>query len=242
MVLNQTSEFLENSEVLPRRRHKNHETQNRREARRIAPIWRVTIRGMETAPRLLQSEALRRCTLNECHAACCLHGVWVDTDKAADILAHAADILPCLPPEARDSRSWFTPEREPDPFVPSGEVIHTRVVEAPAHYGGTACIFLRPDYKCALQVAGEALGLHPWHFKPFYCILHPLDLDEEGRLTLDETRLLLEEPASCLRPSESIHPLREIFAPELAYLGRLTDKSRVTSAVSVANADDAEAR
>ncbi len=182
---------------------------------------------MEINPRLLQSEAVRRCTLDECHAACCLHGVWVERDKAEDILAHAAEILPWMPEEAADPDAWFTGTPESDPFVPCGEVIHSRVVPSPEHYGGTACIFLRPDYKCALQVAGEMLGLHPWHFKPFYCVLHPLDLDAEGRITLDETSLLLDEPASCLRPAEMPVPLREIFAPELAYL--LPKKGQETS-------------
>ncbi len=173
---------------------------------------------MEIAPRLLQSEPMRRCTLDECHAACCLYGVWVDVGRMQEIIHRAAEIAPHMPPQAKNPARWFTEQREADPYLPTGEAVHTRVVEAPAHYGGTACIFLRPDHKCALQVTAEALGEHPWHFKPFYCILHPLDLDETGRVTLDETRLLLEEPASCLRPSEGLHPLKEIFAPELAYL------------------------
>jgi hypothetical protein len=87
-----------------------------------------------------------------------------------------------------------------------------------AHYGGTACIFLRRDYLCALQVAASTNGLHPWRFKPFYCILHPLDLDEAGRITLDETGEMLAEPGSCLRPAEQPIPLIETFAPELRYL------------------------
>jgi hypothetical protein len=60
--------------------------------------------------------------------------------------------------------------------------------------------------------------LHPWQFKPYYCILHPLDLDEQGRITLDETKLLLDEAGSCLRPAENPIPLVETFGPELRYL------------------------
>ena len=176
------------------------------------------MRAMEYTPRLLASEPMRRCRLSECRAACCLYGVWADRAEAQDILAHADQIAPHMPPSARDPQMWFTDEREPDPFTPSQEVVHSRVVEAPAHYGGTACIFLRADYKCALQVAGEALGMHPWRFKPFYCILHPLDLNERGEITLDDTPSLLDEPGSCLRPDETPHPLVETFAPELRYL------------------------
>ena len=53
--------------------------------------------------------------------------------------------------------------------------------------------------------------------KPFYCILHPLDLDDTGRITLDETRLLAEEEASCLVPIDQLIPLMETFEPELRY-------------------------
>jgi hypothetical protein len=92
------------------------------------------------------------------------------------------------------------------------------VLPDPQHYGETACIFLRKDHLCALQVAAIANNLHPWRFKPFYCILHPLDLDEQGRITLDETDLMQSEPGSCLRASGCLIPLLETFEPELRYL------------------------
>src|SRR5659263_460297 len=60
--------------------------------------------------------------------------------------------------------------------------------------------------------------MHPWRFKPFYCILHPLDLDEQGRITVDSTEDLLEEQGSCLVPSDQPVPLIETFANELQYL------------------------
>ena len=169
-------------------------------------------------PRLLQSEPVRRCTLDECHAACCLHGAWVDLAEIKDILAHANLIRPHMPRDAREPADWFDDRQEADDYALSGQAGHTRVLLDADHYGGTACIFLRSDYKCALQVAAQEEGLHPWRFKPFYCILHPLDLDEEGRITLDETALLLDEPGSCLRPADSPAPLTETFAEELRYL------------------------
>lgn len=168
-------------------------------------------------PRLLLRERMRRCQLGECQAACCLHGVWVDTQEAADILAHASTIAPHMPVENPDDRLWFDQTREPDEWMPSGEVVHSLILDAPWHYGSTACGFLRRDYKCALQVAADEAGLHPWRFKPFYCVLHPLDIDDQGRITLDETRLLLEEPASCLRPADNGISLLDTFEPELSY-------------------------
>ena len=169
-------------------------------------------------PRMLQSEAVRRCTLGECRAACCLHGAWIDRVEIEDIQAHADLIAPHMPPGLTDPADWFDDRCESDPYAISGEVGHSDVLPDSEHYGGTACIFLRSDHKCALQAAASEVGLHPWRFKPFYCILHPLDLDEQGRITLDETDLLLAEPGSCLRPAEHPTPLIETFAPELRYL------------------------
>ncbi|HBY08411.1 MAG TPA: hypothetical protein DEH22_11695 [Chloroflexi bacterium] len=172
----------------------------------------------EINPRMLQSEPLQRCTLAECRAACCLYGAWVDRVKIEDILANAEQISPHMPPETRNPQLWFDDGWEADEFSLSGEVGHTRVLTVPDPLGDTVCIFLRADRKCILQIAALEMGLHPWHFKPFYCILHPLDLDELGRITLDETEALLREPGSCLRPAERALPLAETFAEELRYL------------------------
>jgi hypothetical protein len=61
------------------------------------------------------------------------------------------------------------------------------------------------------------MGRHPWSLKPFYCILHPLDLDEEGKITLDKTELLVKEQGSCLRPVDEPISLIETFQEELEY-------------------------
>jgi hypothetical protein len=164
------------------------------------------------------SEPLQRCIFPACKAACCVFGAWVDLTQADDILAHQDLILPHMPPAHRQPDLWFDGQEEDDPHTLSGKVTHTTVLPDPGHYGGTACIFLRQDYECALQTAATQADLHPWRFKPFYCILHPLDLDEHGLITLDETRLLLAEPASCLRPSDKPIPLKETFSEELEYL------------------------
>ena len=161
---------------------------------------------------------MRRCRLDECQAACCLHGAWVDRVEIKDILSHESLIAPHMPSEAADPADWFDQRREPDQYAISGEVGHTMVLPDPDHYGETACIFLRRDYKCALQTAATEAHLHPWRFKPFYCILHPLDLDDQGRITLDDTDLMLSEPGSCLWPASHPLPLIETFAEELRYL------------------------
>jgi hypothetical protein len=169
-------------------------------------------------PRILRSEPLQRCVLHECKGACCVFGVWVDRREVDDILANAALILPSMPENAKVPGEWFVPVEDDDIHSPSGKVIHTAVENNLEHYGGTACIFLREDAKCALQVAGAENHLHPWRFKPFYCILHPLDLDEEGRITVDEVETLVSEPGSCLQSADHPIPLTVTFEEELSYL------------------------
>ena len=77
---------------------------------------------------------------------------------------------------------------------------------------------MRSDNKCALQVAAIVANQHPWRFKPFYCILQPLELDEQGCITLDANDQLLSESGSCLRAANHPIPLIETFSEELRYL------------------------
>jgi hypothetical protein len=169
-------------------------------------------------PRMYQPEPMQRCKLHDCNGACCLYGVWLDEKEVQDLLANREMIIPHLPEEQRDPALWLDGREDEDEFSPSKRVLHSAVLPADWHYGETACGFLRRDAKCALQVAAVAAGLHPWRFKQFYCILHPLDLDEQGHITLDETGLLLDEAGSCLRPSAQPVSLLETFEEELRYL------------------------
>jgi hypothetical protein len=169
-------------------------------------------------PRMFRSEPLQRCELGECKGACCVFGVWVDLREVDDIMQNSAIILPFMPEDCRNPSEWFAGVEDNDPRSPSGRVCHTAVENRSEHYQGTACIFWLSDGKCALQVAADANGLHPWRFKPFYCILHPLDLDEKGRITLDEVEEMVNEPGSCVRAAPQPIPLVKTFEPEFRYL------------------------
>ena len=169
------------------------------------------------SPRMLKAETMQRCKLRQCQAACCLHGVWAGMDEVEKIMQYSYQISPHMRENQQNPQNWFGEEQEIDSFVPGGVAIHTTVLEDPKHWGGTACVFLRADHKCALQVAAVSAGLHPWHYKPFYCILHPLDLDDQGRITLDHSDTLLDEPGSCLRPANQPIPLLLTFEEELRY-------------------------
>jgi hypothetical protein len=169
-------------------------------------------------PRMLASEPIQRCCLDDCHGACCVFGVWVDEREKNEILANAALILPHMPLTGQEPADWFADMESKDERIIHKKVIHTGVETVPDHYGGTACTFWRDDGKCALQVAAVSNNLHPWRFKPYYCILHPLDLDEKGRITLDAVEEMVDEPGSCVRRHSAPVPLSTTFEPELKYL------------------------
>lgn len=169
-------------------------------------------------PKLKKAAPIQRCDWPHCKAACCIYGAWVDKLHANDILDQAGKIIPHIDAGHQSPDSWFDGQEEPDDHALSGTVVHTTIVPNPYHYGGTSCIFLRKDFKCALQVAAEESSEHKWRFKPFYCVLHPLDLNEAGKITLDEIDLLLQEPASCLQSARKDFALTEIFHEELEYL------------------------
>ena len=158
----------------------------------LEPGWiRVGIWKVEA--RLLTLSASRRCDLAECRAHCCGGGVWIDVGEAARIIEAAEKIKPQLPEPLRDEELWFDGVVEADSDFPSGYAMGTRTQPNPGHPMGTSCVFLRPDYRCALQVAGEVNGQRPWEYKPYYCALHPITqsgleigLDAENEIYTEE--------------------------------------------------------
>lgn len=183
--------------------------------------------SLTISPRMFILENLQRCKLHECHGACCAFGVWIDLQEKEKIAEYAEIIQSCMDPTKYGLGDWFLSEIEMDSFTLSGNVIHTRLVSRNRPFKRLTCIFLRIDHKCALQVASEKLGKHPWFLKPFYCVLHPLDLNDNEQITLDHTRILLEEEKSCLRYSEQATAPIEIFEDELRFL--LGDSTYVES-------------
>ncbi len=180
-------------------------------------------RHFRLSPELYRPTRLRRCRLEECRGACCLHGVWLDPLEKADILRHADDVLPYMPEGRRHPPEWFVDEREADDFFPSGYLVRTATASNPGHYGGTECVFLRSDSLCALQTAASAAGLDPWRWKPFHCIIHPITF-ENGEFTIAPDGELLAEPGGCFRAGDSAGTMADHLAGELAFLQSLTGK------------------
>ncbi|MSP73473.1 MAG: DUF3109 family protein [Myxococcales bacterium] len=168
----------------------------------------TTIQGLSISDGLFGDTRGDRCLLSVCKAACCRNGIWVDAEHAATIRSRAAEIRPHLPTDRGGADSWF----ESDEFMdhadfPSGRGIPTVVVDDPEEPGRDACVFLRPDYLCALQCAGPGL-------KPFDCHTYPV-LRSEGEVTLDHFSPAELDGADCQRETATPRPVIEVFEGEL---------------------------
>jgi len=175
----------------------------------------IVVNGIRVDPVLLEVRHNRRCALGECEADCCTSGVYVFTHEKADILAHQELIKSHLTPERRDAGAWFDGVEIVETDHPDGGTAEgTGVLPDPTHPTGAACVFLRPDRRCALQVASVAAGEHEWRFKPLWCAMHPLVFDE-GVLTLAEESEVFRQGGTCSRPDpDSRKPLYRVYEAE----------------------------
>jgi hypothetical protein len=131
--------------------------------------------------------------------------VWVDQREMEDVLANAKLIAPHMPAGCELPADWFASYEDHDEFSPASWWFIPRWKPSRALRRNRVYL-LASRCQMRLQVAAVANGLHPWRFKPYYCILHPLDLDEQGRITVDTTPDLVDEPAvACAHPSNPFH-------------------------------------
>lgn len=189
----------------------------------------LVINGYAIDAKLLENKAISRCQIAVCKGGCCADGVWVDSDHAKKVLAHASMIQPFMPEERRDPSGWFAEEHDDDPAFPSGRYIGTTTVDDPTHPSGTTCRFLRPeDRYCAIQVASVANGMDAWALKPLYCCLFPV-VDEHvddndvplpvKRLTMDDTNDLFTRGGGCFEAcAGEAQPVFQIYAEEVAIM------------------------
>lgn len=175
----------------------------------------IRVGDLQVDPRLLEKTQTARCSIAECQAACCGHGVYVDLAEASRIVEEADLIKPHLPADRWDVSIWFDGNVRADSDFPTGFRVGTRTVADPAHPSGTRCIFLRPeDNFCGIQYASVAEGRHPWDLKPFYCKLYPLVVLAD-KLMIDGDNELFSFGGSCQRPAPVPLPLHVLFKDEM---------------------------
>ncbi|MEM9283453.1 MAG: hypothetical protein AAGA96_16640 [Verrucomicrobiota bacterium] len=135
---------------------------------------------------------LKRCRLKTCGGTCCHDGVYLSNEEARVIrelpetmLESLKDLGLDLPDRTVVYGKWRDVAAGPKTATRHAEMSRL-VANYPEHFGETQCVFLTADAKCGLQLVGAEEGLHPWHFKPATCWLHPLSMinDPDGSLIL----------------------------------------------------------
>jgi hypothetical protein len=150
--------------------------------RRIAEISRHHLRhilNLRVDPLLFEATFEHACSMQNCDATCCQHGVMVDVLERDNILGHAGLIRRYMSVgQEGDPQRWFDAEGEMDTDFPSGEAVGTTSDEK-------GCVFLKDDGRCVLQVAAEGEGMPRQALKPFYCFAYPITV-ESGVLAVDD--------------------------------------------------------
>jgi hypothetical protein len=169
---------------------------------------------------------LARCDLSRCRGTCCTHGVTLNAEEALVLTrlvtrdgAALRRLVPDLPtePVVRDGDGIPRTQLKPRAF-------RDVVSEYPAHFPETACAFLGPTARCALQELAAERGEAPWAYKPLACWLHPIALSADEILLPDAATDPhaggFASQTHCGRsPACGGAPASEVLAPELACLG-----------------------
>ncbi len=189
------------------------------------------------------SRPLRRCELSRCRGTCCHDGVYLSSEEARVVRDCSSEVGEAL------SREGLALPKQTVVYgkwrdVTSGPKTATRpaperaaISDYPPHFPKTSCVFLLPDARCGLQVWAQDQGLHPWHFKPLTCWLHPLSIiagsDHKPRLTLyseatDPQRYEDYDGFACRthcgRAEEGGEPAWRVLREELETLGEMAGR------------------
>ncbi len=192
---------------------------------------------------------LRRCDIAHCQGMCCYDGVYV-SESSAEILvqiarreaAFFAGLGLDLPDRVIVEGDWkwkkggLKTAVRPRPF--------SRTVQGfPSHFRDSACVFLAPDGRCALQLLSVQQGRHPWYYKPVKCWMHPITIEGEG-----ESPLVLHSAETdpfrfpgydgfvsqifCGRTSVGGEPASTVLRDELDFLSRIVGRDFVSETLA----------
>lgn len=192
------------------------------------------------------SRPLSRCDLAKCRGTCCHDGVYLSSEEARVIreLSKSArteleERGAKLPEQTVVYGKWRDVTSGPKTAT-RPEAMSRKADRFPEHFPDTNCVFLLPDARCSLQVYAVDCGLHPWHFKPLTCWLHPLSItagpDRKPRLTLyseetDPQRFPDYDGfvcrTHCGRTSDGGEPAWRVLREELQELGAIGGRDLV---------------
>jgi len=186
------------------------------------------------------SRPLRRCDLAKCRGTCCHDGVYLSSEESRVVReisesrrSELESLGAVLPEQTVVYGKWRDVSSGPKTAT-RAEAMREKAEDYPEHFPDTNCVFLLPDGRCSLQVYAVEQELHPWHFKPLTCWLHPLSItagpERKPRLTLysEETDPQRFDDydgfvcrTRCGRTVEDGEPAWKVLAEELRELGEI---------------------
>jgi Fe-S-cluster containining protein len=167
-------------------------------------------RPLRVDPILFEATFEHACSMQNCNASCCQHGVMVDVKERDNILQHAGLIHRYMDnDQIRDPQAWFEEKVEQDADYPSGQAAGTET-------DGCGCVFLRRDGRCVLQVAAEGEGTASQALKPFFCFAFPITI-ESGVLTIDDPQFT-NRPQCCSMIPGGSRSVLEVCRFELEFV------------------------
>jgi len=139
------------------------------------------INGLFIDPIIFTHKFVRSCDVCICSGECCYYGVYTDKKEHEKIMMVKERIIAAMDDsQNKNVNEWFE-EPEEDPDFESGLAVGTEI------YNGK-CVFLDKQGFCTLQKIAMQENEFKWKYKPLYCILFPLVIDQ-GVITVDGEHL-----------------------------------------------------
>lgn len=168
------------------------------------------IPGLKVEQGFLGKNFIKGCSMQQCNAACCRHGVMLDPKDRDKILEHAPLIQKYMEPhQPKDTAQWFEELDEQDADFPSGRALGTQE-------RSTGCVFLDSAGLCVLQKTAMAEGMPKFSLKPFFCVAYPITLEDGVLVTDDADFTNRQECCSTVRNGEQT--VFDVCEEELEYM------------------------
>lgn len=161
-------------------------------------------------PRATRRIFARGASVRRCDGSCCKRGSVASVVERDLILAHAASIAPHMTSNARDrTQRWFEPRVDANPDYACGESVATRVSDG-------ACVFLRDDKLCALQVAAERARMPSFAWKPAMCLLWPIHV-ADGQVDVGHA-WFTRRKACCAPVRGGARTIADVMGPDVGLI------------------------
>ena len=165
-------------------------------------------------PRVARAVYAAGASVRNCDATCCLGGTTVSVDEQDKVLRHRGIVAEAMTSRARDNPDrWFGTRTARDSDFTAGRTANTRVLDG-------ACVFLREDRLCALQVAGQRRLGSAYSLKPATCLLWPLCV-QDGRLEIGHA-WFTRRTRCCAPVRRGERTIWQVMAPDKAMIEQLS--------------------